>query len=269
MGFFGGLADLLVTAAVGEWETVDAIEVSAAVKRWQPTEGMRQTIARTQPFGINRLETLPNQSVESILSFGAPIGENGVVASAFSETALISHHLNTRRLSSYLNVADADVSETLGEDKPEEGQRSGQRFALDVDVWREGEVRRASFRGHDIYAVTAMLAVAAAERLILGRPGLTGAFTPGELFEANDILHDLDHGEAYFVLPPRQSSPAALTTGGGAKNWQNGLVASTSGGDAKNWFTPLEDWDFGKLLLSSEQKYPGSPARPLETLDIY
>jgi short subunit dehydrogenase-like uncharacterized protein len=46
MGFYGGLADLLVTAALGDWDAADAIDVMMGLDSWHPTGGTRLTGAR-------------------------------------------------------------------------------------------------------------------------------------------------------------------------------------------------------------------------------
>ena len=43
VAFYGGLADLLATAAVGEWTETDKIEIFIALDSWHPTEGTRLT----------------------------------------------------------------------------------------------------------------------------------------------------------------------------------------------------------------------------------
>ena len=43
MAFYGGLADLLATAAAAGWETLDEITVAVGLDRWWPTEGTRNT----------------------------------------------------------------------------------------------------------------------------------------------------------------------------------------------------------------------------------
>lgn len=51
VAFYGGLADLLATAAMGEWAAVDTIFVAIALNRWWPTQGTRFTGSATQRDG--------------------------------------------------------------------------------------------------------------------------------------------------------------------------------------------------------------------------
>jgi uncharacterized protein YbjT (DUF2867 family) len=43
MGFYGGLGDLLATAAMGEWDAADEICIAIALDSWKPTRGTRLT----------------------------------------------------------------------------------------------------------------------------------------------------------------------------------------------------------------------------------
>ena len=43
MGFYGGLGDLLATAAMGDWASADDITLAVALDSWQPTLGTRRT----------------------------------------------------------------------------------------------------------------------------------------------------------------------------------------------------------------------------------
>lgn len=46
MGFYGGLADLLVSVAARNWEEIDDVSVAIALDSWHPTPGTRITAAR-------------------------------------------------------------------------------------------------------------------------------------------------------------------------------------------------------------------------------
>jgi len=43
MAFYGGLGDLLATAAVADWTTADEIHLAVALDSWKPTRGTRLT----------------------------------------------------------------------------------------------------------------------------------------------------------------------------------------------------------------------------------
>jgi len=60
MAFFGGLGDLLSTAAMGEWDAADEICIAVALDSWKPTLGTRLTGQRNPGrhfiFSNSRLE---------------------------------------------------------------------------------------------------------------------------------------------------------------------------------------------------------------------
>jgi len=60
MAFYGGLGDLLATAAMGDWAGADEICIAIALDSWNPTRGTRLTGQRNPGprliFSNNRLE---------------------------------------------------------------------------------------------------------------------------------------------------------------------------------------------------------------------
>src|SRR5262249_41061533 len=60
MAFYGGLGDLLATAAMGDWTEADEICIAIALDSWKPTRGTRLTGQRNPGqrfvFSNNRLE---------------------------------------------------------------------------------------------------------------------------------------------------------------------------------------------------------------------
>ena len=63
MAFYGGFADLMVTAAMGDWDAADSIEIMIGLEDSHPTRGIRNTIERyTGPRLVvteGRLSPLP------------------------------------------------------------------------------------------------------------------------------------------------------------------------------------------------------------------
>ena len=43
VGFYGGLGDLLATAAMGDWTAADHLTIAYALSSWRPTPGTRAT----------------------------------------------------------------------------------------------------------------------------------------------------------------------------------------------------------------------------------
>jgi short subunit dehydrogenase-like uncharacterized protein len=198
MGFYGGLADLLATAAADGWASVDEVRIAVALDSWHPTLGTRITgyrnTARRLMVSDARLAPIPQPVPETSWEFPEPFGTQEVIELSFSEVVLIARHLRTSRLHSYINhgpLRDLRDPATPPPQAADESGRSPQTFLIEVDVRKGNEARRALARGRDIYAVTAPLACEAVER-ILGAPAQRGgALAPGEIFDANTFLRAL------------------------------------------------------------------------------
>lgn len=209
MAFYGGMADLLVTAAVSgaSWASADAVEVAIGLDHWWPTTGTRVTGHRnTAPRQVIRdgaLAPLAAPAPISSWSYPTPLGEQEVVELPFSEVITIERHLRVGSLTSYLNTSS--LAELRDEATPppaasDTDGRSEQRFVVDVVVRRGGSTRRITASGRDIYAVTAPIIGEAAERLLSGRVRATGALAPGEAFDAADVLAALAAHPAGITL---------------------------------------------------------------------
>lgn len=195
MAFFGGLADLLATTAVGDWPEADAIDIGVALDSWHPTAGTRLTGERNhyqrQVVSNGRLTALPDPPPTRDWHFPDPFGTQAMIALPLSETITISRHLRVRELHSYMNLAPlADLRDpnTPAPEASDAAGRSSQRFAMEVVAHRDQQTRRAIASGQDIYAVTAPLVVEAMERIVEGRCSTLGATTAGETFDAPDFL---------------------------------------------------------------------------------
>ncbi|MFE4001362.1 saccharopine dehydrogenase family protein [Nocardioides sp. YIM B13467] len=206
MAFYGGLADLLVTAVLGG-SSADEVEVAIGLDRWWPTAGTRITGARNTATRLvireGSLVPLPDPAPTGAWSYPEPLGEQSVVELPFSEVITINNHLEVGTLRSYLN--SAPLAELRDEATPEptasdKSGRSAQRFAVDVLVRQGADVKRITATGRDIYAVTAPIVVEGAVRLLDGRRRRSGAGAPGEIFEAADVLDALERdGQAIVV----------------------------------------------------------------------
>lgn len=197
MAFYGGLGDLLATAAMGDWAAADEICVAVALNSWQPTRGTRLTGRRNPDrhfnFSNNQLERGDPPPARR-WNFPAPFGSQDVEGLSLAETILISQHLQTSEIRAYINAAPlADIRnpDTPAPTAADESGRSSQVFLVDVMVRKGSEERRMSTRGRDIYAFTAPLVVEAVERLLDGRARGSGVLTPGQAFDSTDFLRAL------------------------------------------------------------------------------
>jgi hypothetical protein len=195
MGFYGGLGDLLATAAMGDWTRADEARIGIALDSWKPTEGTRITGRRnTAPrltLSEGKLQPLADPAPTVVWPFTGPFGVQEMIELPFTEAILIGRHLQLSELHTYLNIAplrdlrDADTAPPIAVDA---SGRSAQTFLVEVEVRQGGTVRRASARGRDIYAVTAPLVVEAVERVLNGTKAQGGVFAPGARFDARNFL---------------------------------------------------------------------------------
>ncbi len=195
MAFYGGLSDLLATVAMGDWPAADEVSLAVALDSWKPTQGTlatgKRNAGRRWMLADNKLEFLPDPPPTRKWEFPEPFGMQDVVALHLTETILIARHLRTSEIRAYMNLTpltDLRSPDTPSPTAADESGRSDQVFLVEVLARKEGEVRRATARGRDIYAITAPLVVEAAERILHGRFKGPGVMAPGEVFEAREFL---------------------------------------------------------------------------------
>jgi len=208
MAFYGGLGDLLATAAMGDWDEADEISIGVALDSWKPTLGTRLTGRRNVGprfvFSNGKLAHLTDPPPKRTWDFPAPFGTQDVVALGFSEIITISQHLRTPEVHAFMNlppIRDVRDPDTPPPTASDESGRSSQIFLVDVVARRGGEERRAVARGRDIYAITAPIVVEATERLVAGRAKTTGVMAAGEAFEARDFLESLCPAHLSLEIP--------------------------------------------------------------------
>jgi hypothetical protein len=199
MAFYGGLADLLVTAALGERPAPDQVQVAYGLSSWHPTPGTRVTGqvwherrgGRRVRFADGRLQYHDDQLVQEDWLFPHPLGRRRVIAEfSMADVVTIPSHLAVREVRTYMSVEAARDLATPDTPAPvavDELGRSDQTFAVDVRI--DGDLR-ASVTGQDIYAISAPLAVGAVRRILSGE-ARTPVGSAGALFEPVDFLKEL------------------------------------------------------------------------------
>jgi hypothetical protein len=207
MGFYGGFADLLVTAVLGDWDCADTIEIMIGLDSWHPTRGTRITgarnTARRMVIAEGRLAPVPSPPLEKFWEFGDPLGRQAMVEVPFSEVILIERHVKTTELHTYLSRIALDEvrdSSTPAPQAADETGRSPQRFIVDVTASRGGKERRISARGQDIYAFSAPLVCEVTVCLLEGKFRGVGAQPPGAILDAQEILAALTPDHLTFDL---------------------------------------------------------------------
>ena len=214
MAFFGGLGDLLATAAMGDWTAADEICIAYGLSSWKPTLGTRAAgqVSRQRREG-RRLVFTKGQMVFRTdaapvgeWQFPAPLGKQPVIGEfTMADTVTIARHLKTPEIRSYMtavavkDLLEPDASPPVAVD---ENGRSAQTFLVDVVVRSGGNERRASASGQDIYAISAPLVVEAVRRVVNGLVHGAGVFTAGEAFDARDFLESLRHQEHLALEMP-------------------------------------------------------------------
>jgi len=196
MAFYGGLGDLLITAAIDDWSDADAVDLAIALDAWHPTIGTRRTGERnTGPrFAIagGTLVEIASQPEPRTWTFPPPFGSQEVTRLHFAETILVARHLRVCDFHAFLNLAplrDLHDPATPPPRSIDESGRSAQQFVVEAVVRRGAQTRRATASGRDIYAVTAPLIGEAVTRMCRqARVGAGGVVAPGSLFPARDFL---------------------------------------------------------------------------------
>jgi hypothetical protein len=204
MAFYGGLADLLATAAMADWATAamadwpaaDEICVAYALSSWKPTAGTRATIqtskqrraGRRLVFSNHRMELRTDSAPVVDWMFPAPIGIQKVVTEfTTADSVTISRHLTTSEIRTYMTLAPLKDLSDSNPSPPaaiDDNGRSAQTFLVEVVARLGNAERRAVARGRDIYAITAPIVVEATQRAIRQQVKMTGVAAAGEIFDA-------------------------------------------------------------------------------------
>ncbi|MEV6795359.1 saccharopine dehydrogenase NADP-binding domain-containing protein [Streptomyces sp. NPDC051320] len=203
MAFYGGLGDLLVTAAMADWTAADEAHIAYGLSGWHPTAGTRTagTVSRQRRAGRRiryshgRLEYRDDAPPTLKWPFPEPMGARAVIGEfTMADVVTVPSHLAIPEVCTYMTVEAAGDLATPDTPTPtavDERGRSAQTFLVDVIVRAGGTERRASASGQDIYAITAPLVVEAVHRVLTGQTRTVGAASAGALFDAPGFLRAL------------------------------------------------------------------------------
>ncbi|MET9894745.1 saccharopine dehydrogenase NADP-binding domain-containing protein [Streptomyces sp. NPDC006465] len=213
MAFYGGLGDLLTTAAMGDWKAADEAHIAYGLSSWHPTAGTRAAGAvsrerrgdRRVRYTQGKLEYTQDAAPTLEWPFPDPMGPRSVIGEfSMADVVTVPSHLAIPEVRNYMTVVaarDLSASDTPAPSAVDDQGRSAQTFLVDVVVRSKGTERRAVARGQDIYAITAPLAVEAVDRILTGRTRTVGVASAGEIFDAADFLRALS---AHLSLELRQ-----------------------------------------------------------------
>lgn len=203
MAFFGGLGDLLATAAMGDWSVADEVLIAYGLSSWHPTAGTRASgrvsrerrDGRAVRYAGGRLEYHDEEPTTLEWKFPEPLGTRTVIGEfTMADAVTIPTHISVPEIHSYMTaeaVQDMANPDTSAPAAADESGRSAQTFLVEVIVRSGGEERRAVASGQDIYAISAPLAVEAVGRIISGRTKAIGVASAGEMFDAPEFLESL------------------------------------------------------------------------------
>lgn len=208
MGFFGGFADLLATVVLRDWAHADVIDVVIGLDSWLPTQGTRLTGQRNTAARLviegGKLVPVSAPAEERLWKFPDAVGERRIVQLPFSEVIVISRHLSSTSLRTYLSdnaLQDVRSPSTPQPRAIDDKGRSAQRFVVEVAASLGAERRSVIAQGQDIYAFTAPLICEALGQLL--RPGFSasGAHAPGAILNAQALLDALrfEHLDLQFI----------------------------------------------------------------------
>lgn len=204
--FYGGLADLLVTAIVDANRPIERVDVATGLDSWHPTRGTRATGARNHAIRLIQRDgkpaAVPSEPLTRSWPFPPPLGNADVTLLPFTEVMTLARHLRIDTIESWLATRALRDVRDAGTPPPQPVDalgRSAQRFAMDAVVVQNGVTHRATASGRDIYAVSAPIIVEATVRMLTGRMRTSGGVrSVGELFDARDFLAALDTIDVAF-----------------------------------------------------------------------
>lgn len=203
MAFYGGLGDLLATAAMGDWTAADEAHIAYGLSSWHPTAGTRAAskVSRQRRNGRRvrytngRLEYRDDDPPTLEWPFPDPMGARAVIGEfTMADVVTVPSHLAIPEVCTYMTVEaarDVAAPDTPAPTAVDERRRSAQTFLVDVVVRSGGADRRAVASGQDIYAVSAPLAVEAVHRVLTGQARTVGVASAGAIFDAPDFLRAL------------------------------------------------------------------------------
>lgn len=212
VAFYGGLGDLVASAALHDSRSADELDVFVVLDRWWPTEGTRRTGERnTAPrLVFNRGKFAPlKQPAQTIhRDFGEAFGPQALVELPFTETILLARHLPVRNIRHFVSqraIDDVRDPTTPAPEAADASGRSKQRFLVEAVARTDNDERRAMVRGRDIYAITAPIVVEATLRVLGGNVG-SGCFALAQLFDPESFLLALPLESVSF---PNETFPKA------------------------------------------------------------
>nr|WP_106398724.1 saccharopine dehydrogenase NADP-binding domain-containing protein [Actinocorallia populi] len=219
MAFYGGLGDLLATAAMNDWTAADEVHIAYGLSSWHPTSGTLASGAvsgqrrggRRVRYTGGRLEYHDDALPTLEWDFPAPLGPQKVIGEfTMADVVTVPSHLAVPEVRTYMAAkaaADLSAPDASAPTPVDEHGRSAQTFVVDVLVRSGDAERRLVATGQDIYAISAPLAVEAVDRILTGRARTTGVASAGAAFDAPDFLRALSPHLSLHTPPATRTTP--------------------------------------------------------------
>ncbi|HEX8868724.1 MAG TPA: saccharopine dehydrogenase NADP-binding domain-containing protein, partial [Lentzea sp.] len=115
MAFFGGLGDLLVTAALGDWTSADEVHVAYGLSGWQPSAGTLEAGqvsrdrrgGRSVRFRDGALEY--HDAAPTTVTWDFPSGPREVIAEfTMADVVTVPSHVAVPAVTTYMSVSAAN-----------------------------------------------------------------------------------------------------------------------------------------------------------------
>ncbi|WP_240796639.1 saccharopine dehydrogenase NADP-binding domain-containing protein [Streptomyces sp. RFCAC02] len=122
MAFYGGLGDLLVTAAMDGWTAADEAHVAYGLSSWHPTPGTlaagavsrRRRDGRRVRFTGGRLEYRDDAAPTLAWTFPEPLGKRSVIGEfSMADVVTVPSHLAVPEVRTYMTVEAAGDLESV------------------------------------------------------------------------------------------------------------------------------------------------------------
>ena len=144
MAFFGGLGDLLATAAMGEWASADYVHVAYGLSSWRPTAGTRvagkvshdRRAGRRVRFAGGALDYHEDPVTELVWEFPAPLGSRAMIADfTMADVVTVPSHLAVPEVRTYMSVEAASDLGSAETPAPEAVDESGAPTRRSWSTW--------------------------------------------------------------------------------------------------------------------------------------
>lgn len=210
-GFLYAVGDLAARLAADGVEPVDDIAAGYSVEGFRlGSSGTRRTVGIVMSQPVVRYEDgalVRSRFGASTRAFELPSGRDRLVEWSGAEALSVPRHARARRVRSYVHTPIPVVTAQLARlgplgaplvrlsgrigGGPSEAQREATRWTVVAEAKASGQGRRATLTGHDVYGLTALLVVRAAEALRAGEVAGAGALAPAEAFDPTTLLERL------------------------------------------------------------------------------